>query len=183
MMQARGKPRLSDRSARRGTARTPTLATGDVVVMDHLFSLKSVVVRNAIRKVSPHLISWSTQWTAFQANSRRERISSDAKAAPATCVGQTRASLYASPAYIASCSSDHSVQLEQRILPKCVAVVGLSVAAGDCEHPKAQHGRQRVNRPRRVAPLPDPAGQRIGQAEPAFGRRHHVPRDVPVAGD
>ena len=67
-------------------------------------------------------------------------------------------------------------QLEQRIGAQGVAVVGVLVAAGDREHPETQHGRQRVDRPRRVAPLPDAAGQRLGQAEPPFGRaQQHQP--------
>ena len=41
--------------------------------------------------------------------------------------------------------------------------VGVLVAAGDREHAEPQHRRQRVDRPRRVAPLPDAAGQRLGR--------------------
>ena len=61
-------------------------------------------------------------------------------------------------------------QLEQRILPKRVAVIGVLIAAGDREHAEAQQGRQRVDHPLRVSPVLDTAGQRLGQAEPALRR-------------
>ena len=41
-------------------------------------------------------------------------------------------------------------------------------AAGDREHAEAQHGGERVDDQRRVAPVPDTACQRLGQAETAF---------------
>ena len=59
-------------------------------------------------------------------------------------------------------------QLEQGIGAQVVAIVGVLVSAGDREHAEPEHGRQRVDRPRRIAPLPDAAGQRPGQAEPAL---------------
>ena len=59
-------------------------------------------------------------------------------------------------------------QLEQRIGAQGVAVVGILVPAGDREHAEAQHRRQRVDHRRRIAPLPDAARQRLGQAEPAL---------------
>ena len=67
-------------------------------------------------------------------------------------------------------------QFEQRIAAQIVAIVGVLIAAGDREHPEPQHRRQRVNRPRRVAPFPDAAGQRRGQPEPALRRtQQHQP--------
>ena len=42
----------------------------------------------------------------------------------------------------------------------------------------ARPGRWRVNRPRRVAPPPDAAGQRLGQAEPAFRRAQQRQRAI-----
>ena len=72
-------------------------------------------------------------------------------------------------------------QLEQRIGAQIVAVVGILVAAGDREHAEPQHRRQRVDHPVGGAPLPDAAGQRLGQAEPAFRRaQQHQPA---VRGD
>ena len=75
-------------------------------------------------------------------------------------------------------------QLEQGIVAQGVAVVGILVSAGDREHAKAQHRRQRVNHPVGVAPLPDAAGQRLGQPEPALRRaQQHQPavgRDRPA---
>ena len=59
-------------------------------------------------------------------------------------------------------------QLEQGIGAQGVAVVHILVTARDREHAEAQHRRQRVDHQRRVAPLPDAARQRLGQAEPAF---------------
>ena len=59
-------------------------------------------------------------------------------------------------------------QLEQGIGAQGVAVVRILVTARDREHAEAQHRRQRVDHQRRVAPLPDAARQRLGQAEPAF---------------
>ena len=56
--------------------------------------------------------------------------------------------------------------------------------AGDREHAKAQHPRQHMDHPLRVAPLPDATRQRLGQAEPAFGpAQQHQPavgRDRPA---
>ena len=56
--------------------------------------------------------------------------------------------------------------------------------AGDREHAEAQHRRQRVDHPLRVAPLPDAARQRLGQAEPALRRAQQdqpaVRRDRPA---
>ena len=75
-------------------------------------------------------------------------------------------------------------QLEQRIGAQVVAIVGVLVAAGDREHTEPEHRRQRVNRPRRIAPFPDAARQRPGEAEPAFRRaQQHQPavgRDRPA---
>ena len=59
-------------------------------------------------------------------------------------------------------------QLEQGIGAQGVAVVGVLIPAGDREHAEAEHRRQRVDHQRRVALVPDAAGQRLGQAEPAF---------------
>ena len=50
-------------------------------------------------------------------------------------------------------------QLEQRIAAQRVAVVGTLVPRGIREHAEAQHRRKRVDRPRRVAPRLDAAGQ------------------------
>ena len=59
------------------------------------------------------------------------------------------------------------------------------VSAGDREHAEAQHRRQRVHHQRRIAPLPDAARQRLGQAKPAFGPAQQdqpaVRRDQPAA--
>ena len=59
------------------------------------------------------------------------------------------------------------------------------VSAGDREHAEAQHRRQRVDHQRRIAPLPDAARQRLGQAKPAFGPAQQdqpaVRRDQPAA--
>ena len=75
-------------------------------------------------------------------------------------------------------------QLEQRIGAQGVAVVGILVSAGDREHAEAQHRRQRVHHQRRIAPLPDAARQRLGQAKPAFGPAQQdqpaVRRDQPA---
>ena len=75
-------------------------------------------------------------------------------------------------------------QLEQGIAAQRVAVVGILVPAGDREHAEAQHRRQHMDHPLRVAPLPDATRQRLGQAEPAFGRaQQHQPavgRDRPA---
>ena len=58
-------------------------------------------------------------------------------------------------------------------------------SAGDREHAEAQHRRQRVHHQRRIAPLPDAARQRLGQAKPAFGPAQQdqpaVRRDQPAA--
>ena len=59
-------------------------------------------------------------------------------------------------------------QLEQGIGAQGVAVVGILIPAGDREHAETQHRRQRVDHRRRVAPVPDVARQRLGQAEPAL---------------
>ena len=61
-------------------------------------------------------------------------------------------------------------ELEQRIRAKRVAVVGVLVPTRDREHAEAEHRRQAVDHPFRVAPLPDAARQRLGQAEPALRR-------------
>ena len=61
-------------------------------------------------------------------------------------------------------------QLDQGIVAQGVAVVGILVSAGDREHAEAEHRRQAMDHPFRVAPLPDAARQRLGQAEPAFRR-------------
>ena len=61
-------------------------------------------------------------------------------------------------------------ELEQRIRAKRVAVVGVLVPTRDREHAEAKHRRQAVDHPFRVAPLPDAARQRLGQAVPAFRR-------------
>ena len=75
-------------------------------------------------------------------------------------------------------------QLEQRIGTQGVAVVGILVSAGDREHAEAQHRRQRVHHQRRIAPFPDAARQRLGQAKPAFGPAQQdqpaVRRDQPA---
>ena len=56
--------------------------------------------------------------------------------------------------------------------------------AGDREHAEAQHRRQRVDHRRRIAPVPDAARQRLGQAEPALrlAQQDHaaVGRDQPA---
>ena len=67
-------------------------------------------------------------------------------------------------------------QLEQRVGAQVVAIVRILISAGDREHPEPQHRRERVDRPRRVAPLPDAAGQRLGQTKPALRRaQQHKP--------
>ena len=71
-------------------------------------------------------------------------------------------------------------QLEQRIVAQGVAVVGVFITAGDREHAEAQHRRQRVDHPFRVAPLPDAARQRLGQPEPALGPRAAAPGRRPT---
>ena len=75
-------------------------------------------------------------------------------------------------------------QLEQRILPKRVAVVGVLIPARDREHAEPQHRRQRVDHPVGVAPLPDAPRQRLGQPEPALRRAQQnqpaVRRDRPA---
>ena len=76
-------------------------------------------------------------------------------------------------------------QLEQRIVAQGVAVVGVFITAGDREHSEPQHRRQRVDHPFRVAPLPDAARQRLGQATSRrFGRAQQhqaaVRRDQPA---
>ena len=54
--------------------------------------------------------------------------------------------------------------------------VGDFVAAGDREHAEPEHRRQRVDHQRRGAPVPDAAGQRLGQPELAFRRaQQHQP--------
>ena len=70
-------------------------------------------------------------------------------------------------------------QLERRIAAQRVAVVGDFVAAGDREHAEPEHRRQRVDHQRRIAPLPDAAGQRLGQPEPALRRAQ---QDKPAVG-
>ena len=75
-------------------------------------------------------------------------------------------------------------QFEEGIAAQGVAVVGILISAGDREHAEAKHRRQRVDHPLRVAPLPDAARQRLGQAEPALRRaQQHQPavrRDRPA---
>ena len=65
-----------------------------------------------------------------------------------------------------------------------VAVVGILISTGDREHAEAQHRGQRVDYQCRVAPVPDAARQRLGQAEPAFdlAQKDHaaVRRDQPA---
>ena len=56
--------------------------------------------------------------------------------------------------------------------------VGVFVAAGDREHAEPEHRRQRVDRPLRIAPLPDAGGQRLGQSEPALRRAQQHQPDV-----
>ena len=70
-------------------------------------------------------------------------------------------------------------QFEQRIGAQGVTVVGVLIPAGDREHAEAQHRRERVHHQRRVAPVPDAARQRLGQAEPAF---RPAQQDQPAVG-
>ena len=70
-------------------------------------------------------------------------------------------------------------ELEQRIRAKRVGVVGVLVPTRDREHAEAEHCRQAVDHPLRVAPLPDAARQCLGQAEPALRRAQ---QDQPAVG-
>ena len=54
-------------------------------------------------------------------------------------------------------------QLEQRVRAQGVAVVGILVAAGDRQHAEAQHGRERVDHLRLIAPIANAAGQGLGE--------------------
>ena len=74
-------------------------------------------------------------------------------------------------------------QFEEGIAAQGVAVVGILISAGD-RNMRKRNRRQRVDHPLRVAPLPDAARQRLGQAEPALRRaQQHQPavrRDRPA---
>jgi len=59
-------------------------------------------------------------------------------------------------------------QLEQRVEAQAVAVVGVLVAAGDGQHPKAQHLGQAMGNQSWIAPVPETTGQKVGQAEAAL---------------
>ena len=59
-------------------------------------------------------------------------------------------------------------QLEQRVRAQCVAVVGILIPAGDRQHAKAQHGRERVDHLRLIAPVADTACQGLGEAYAAL---------------
>ena len=54
-----------------------------------------------------------------------------------------------------------------------IAVIGVLVATGNGQHPKAQHPGESVGDQRRVALVPEAAGQKICQAEAAFRLAHH----------
>jgi hypothetical protein len=68
-------------------------------------------------------------------------------------------------------------QLECRIGPQMIEVVGVLVAAADREHASAEHIDKAVHDPRRVAPIREHPGQLVGQTETPLGHRqkHHAP--------
>ena len=61
-------------------------------------------------------------------------------------------------------------ELEQGVAAHRVAIVRIFVHTGDREPAEAQHRRQAVDDRVGVAPLPDAAGQRLCQPEPALRR-------------
>ena len=68
-------------------------------------------------------------------------------------------------------------QLECRIGPQVIEVVGVLVAAADREHAGPEHIDEAVHDPRRIAPTREHPGQLVGQTETPLGHRqkHHAP--------
>ncbi len=64
---------------------------------------------------------------------------------------------------------------------QAVAVVGVLIAAGDRQHPKAQHPGQAMGNQSRIAPVAETIGQEVGQAQAAF--RLAQQRQAAVRGD
>ena len=67
-------------------------------------------------------------------------------------------------------------QLECRIGPQMIEVVGVLVAAADREHAGAEHVDNAVHDPRRIAPIREHPRQIVGQTETPLGHRqkHHA---------
>jgi hypothetical protein len=62
-------------------------------------------------------------------------------------------------------------QLECRIGPQMIEVVGIRLAAADREHACAEHIHKALHDPRRIAPIRNHSGQIIGQTETPLGHR------------
>ena len=68
-------------------------------------------------------------------------------------------------------------ELERRIGPQMIEVVGVLVAAADREHASTEHIDKAVHDTRRIAPIREHPGQFVGQTETPLGHRqkHHAP--------
>ncbi|MGY4447782.1 hypothetical protein ACVWZR_002442 [Bradyrhizobium sp. i1.3.1] len=68
-------------------------------------------------------------------------------------------------------------ELERRIRPQMIEVIGVLVAAADREHPGAEHMDKAVHDPRRIAPIREHPRQIDRQTETPLGHRqkHHAP--------
>src|SRR5664279_5440665 len=60
-------------------------------------------------------------------------------------------------------------QLECRIGPQMIEVIGVLVAAADREHASAEHIDKAMHHPRRIAPIREHPGQLVGQTETPLG--------------